>query len=334
MTAYDAMLDAHVRFEVDQLTGDGLEQTVRTEVSALFAWLGEVSLDDLVDSPTVTDAALTWVDAVSSADLLPYVSDVLGSVKASLADSPQTLSDVLSQGDAVRWATSLATMDDARGELIEQVTTSKAYSRLVAHVVYQGIKSYMLTENLLAKKIPGASSLVRFGQRSIGAAAPGLEKNVDRQLIAFVDANIADTIRDSRRFIDSMMDPDVVAEMAADGWTNAADRPMASLADLLTDDELATLADLAWQQWASLRETDLVRQLVADVVDAFFATHGSRPVSELLADIGIDTDVVVEAVLPLALSGVQQAADTGYLQERVRAHLAAFYQSYDGSAPG
>lgn len=330
MTAYDAMLDAHVRFEVDRLTGEGLDQTIRTEVSALFSWLDDVRLDDLVTSEAVTETALTWVDAVSAADLQPLVTEALTALKESLAQAPETVSDVLTEQDAVRWATSLATMDDARGELIEQVTTSKAYSRLVAHVVYQGVKSYMLTENVIAKKIPGASSLVRFGQRSIGAAAPGLEKNVDRQLIAFVDANIADTIGDSRRFIDSMMDPDAVAEMAGEAWTGAADRPVSALADLLTDDELATLADLAWQQWSSLRETDLVRRLIADAVSGFFTTHGSRPVSDLLADLGVDADVVLEAVLPLARSSVEHAADSEYLQERVREHLVAFYESYDG----
>lgn len=330
MTEYDAMLDAHVRFEVDRLTGEGLEASIRTEVEALFSWFDQVTLDELASAEQVTESAFTWIDAVSSADLLPYVEATLASLRASLAASPESVGDVVSQDDAVRWATSLAGMDDARGELLEQVTTSKAYSRLVAHVVYQGIKSYMLTENLLAKKIPGASSLVRFGQRSITAAAPSLEKNVDRQLIAFVDANIADTIRDSRRFIDSMMDPDAVGSMAAEAWTGVADRPVASLADLLTEDEVHTLAHLVWQQWSSLRETDLLRRLVADSVEGFFAAHGHWPVGTLLGDIGIDADVVLTAVLPLAQSSVEAAADAGYLEERVRERLSAFYDSYQG----
>jgi hypothetical protein len=329
VTAYDDMLDAHVRFEVDRLTGEDLETSVRTEVSALFDWLAEVSLDDLATAQDVIDAAFVGIDAVSSADLEPYVTETLVGLKASLASSPDTVADVVNKDDVVRWATSLATMDDARGEIIDQVTTSKAYSRLVAHVVYQGVKSYVLTENALAKKIPGASSLVRLGQRGITAAAPSLEQNVDRQLIAFVDANIADTIRDSRRFIDSMMNPDTVATMAGDAWTGASDRPVASLADLLTDDELQTLSELAWRQWQSLSETDLVRQLIAEAVAGFFAAHGARPVSEVLADLGIDAEVVVQAVLPVALTGVQHAADSGYLEDRVRDRLAAFYESYE-----
>ena len=55
MTEYDEMLDAHVRFEVDRLTGEGLEESVRTEVEALFGWLDQVTLDDLVSAGQVTD---------------------------------------------------------------------------------------------------------------------------------------------------------------------------------------------------------------------------------------------------------------------------------------
>ena len=330
MPAHDAMLDAHVQFEMTRLTGDGLDETVHTEVEALFDWFAGVRLDDLASPEAVTDAALVWVDTVSGPQASAIVVDALVSLKETFAASGETVEDVVSEADAVRWATTLAGMDDARGELIEALTTSKAYSRLVAHVVYQGVKSYLLKENVLAKRIPGASSLVRLGQRGLGAAAPGLEQNVDRQLIAFVDSNIADTIKDSRRFIDSMMNQETIATMTAEGWAVAADRPVASLATVLTDDEIATLVDLVAQQWSSLRDTALVRRVVAESVEAFFARQGARPLADVLADVGVSADVVVESALPVARSAVQHALDTGYLQTRVRTRLAAFYDTYEG----
>ena len=52
------------------------------------------------------------------------------------------------------------------------------------------------------------------GSNSTGlaSAAPGLEGNVDRQLSGFVQANIADTLRESQRFLDGMLDV-VVSEI-------------------------------------------------------------------------------------------------------------------------
>jgi hypothetical protein len=322
------MLEAHVRFELERLTGDGLDETVRTEVEALLGWLDQMSLDDLASAEMVSEAVLAWVDTLSESQLQQHVTDTLLWARESLAQAPESVADVLTREDAARWATALAGMDDARNELLEQITTSKAYSHLVAHVVYRGVKSYLLTENVLAKRIPGASSLVRLGQRGLGAAAPGLEQNVDRQLIAFVDANIADTVRDSRRFIDGMIDEQTVASASGEAWDAAADRPVATAATLLTDDEVGTLAELVGQQWSTLRETDLVRRTISDCITSFFEADGSRPVADLLDEDGVTAQVVTESLLPLARSSVQHAADTGYLEQRVRARLAAFYDGY------
>ena len=329
MPTHEAMLDAHVQFEMARLTGDGLQTTVRDEVGALFTWLGEVTLSELADPQSVTSVAVTSARTITGDEMAQHLCDLFVTARATLGDSAESVSDVLDRDEAGEWARALAGMDAARSALMEQVTTSKAYTRLVAHVVYHGVKSYLLTENVLAKRIPGATSLVRLGQRGIGAAAPNLEKNVDKQLIAFVDANIADTVRDSQRFLDAMLDESLVVSMAEQAWESAADRPIAGAADLVTDDDLATVAGLAWSQWLTLRETDLVADLVGDAVAGFFTEHGDRPVAEVLAELGVDAETVVDAVLPLAVPAAQHAADTGYLQARVRARLQAFYDTYE-----
>lgn len=328
MPADDAMLDAHVQFEMGRLTGDGLEETIRDEVGALMDWLAGVTLAELADPQTVTSVAVTSARTITGDEMAQHLCDLLVTARATLGQSGETVRDVLDRDEATEWARAVAGMDNARNALMEQVTTSKAYTRLVAHVVYHGVKGYLLTENVLAKRIPGASSLVRLGQRGIGAAAPNLEKNVDRQLIAFVDANIADTVRDSQRFLDAMLDEELVVTMAQQAWEGAADRPVAGGADLVSDDDLATIAGLAWSQWLTLRETDLVADLVGDAVAGFFAEHGDRPVADVLAELGVDADTVVDAVLPLAVPAAQHAADSGYLEARVRARLKAFYDSY------
>lgn len=327
MSASESMLEAHVRFEVDRLNQE-LDQTVELEVQALFDWLAGVTLDDIATTEQVVSAAWVWIDAISESDLQPHLTQALVQLKGALADSPATVGDVLSRDDLVRWATTLADMRQARAELLERLTSSKAYSRLVAHVVYHGIKNYLLTENVLARRIPGASSLVRLGQRGLGAAAPGLEQNVDRQLIAFVDASIADTVRESRRFLDTMLDSDTVETMARDAWAAGADKPLAAGADLLSDEELEVVTDLVWSQWQSLRRTDALHRLLAELVEGFLQTHGSRPIADLLADVGVTPDVVTRAVSPLARSSVDRALESGYAEQRIRARLAAFYDSY------
>jgi len=330
VTDLDAMYEAHVQFELDRFSEPGLEAQLRGEVEALFAWLSQVSLAELARPETVVAVAMDAARGLDGPDALALISDGATSVQHTLRESTETVEDVLSRDDAKAWATTLAGLDDARSALMDQVTTSSAYTRLVAHVVYHGIKSYLLKENVLAKRIPGASSLVRLGQRGLGAAAPGLEQNVDRQLIAFVDANIADTVRDSQRFLDEMLDEDLVSSMSDEAWAAAADRPIAAAADLVTEDELSRLTELAWQQWRQLRDTALLERVVAGVVDDYYADHGSTPVADLLAGVGVTAEYATGALLPLAGQAVEHAVTSGYVESRIRERLTAFYESYAG----
>lgn len=322
-----AIYEAHVAFEVDRLRREGLRPLIVEQVGAMFAWLDEMPLRALADPDTVTDVALLVLRGPAGPEVVARVAESLVAGQEAVRASPATVGDLLSKDDAQRWAAALATMDHARSALLEQVTTSRAYTRLVAHVVYQGVKSFVLTENVLAKRIPGASSLVRFGQRSLGSAAPGLEGNIDRQLTAFVDATIADTVRDSRRFLDRMADEQEVGEISDETWGRVADGPVAQAADLLTEDELSTLVALVWGQWLQLRDEPLVEQVVGRAVAAFFDTHGERPCGELLVEIGVTEASVVDALVPLAGPAVEQAWQTGYLEQQVRDRLWAFYST-------
>jgi hypothetical protein len=323
----EAMLEAHVAHEMARLT-DGLARTIEDETAALFTWFDSVTLGEVVDPELAGAAAARAVREVPRDEVEGAVRDALRSLRTAVAGSPEVVGDVISRDDAIRWATEVAAMTDARDELLTQLTSSPAYSRLVAHVVYYGVKSYVLTENVVTKRIPGASSLVRLGQRSLSAAAPGLEQNVDRQLIAFVDATIADTVRESRRFIERMLDEATVSESAAEGWAAVADRPVATAADLLGDDDLTTLSDLAWHQWTELRTTPMVERWVTATVSGYVESNADRPVGELLAEVGVTTAWVADWLTPLAVTAMDSAAVRGYAEQRIRARLAAFYESY------
>lgn len=324
------MFEAHVAFEVARLSGSAAEQTVAAEVGAVFDWLGQVSLSELATPAAVTEVI---VDASRRVEpVFGLLEDILDGVLAGLVDTKETVGDVVSAHDVERWAVALSGMESARSALLESVTSSSVYTRLVAHVVYSGLKSYVLKENVLAKRIPGASSLVRLGQRGLGAAAPGLEQNIDRQLIAFVDANISDTVRDSKRFLDGMLDAELVVEVSQQAWAGAAEGPLAAIPPALDRDELRALLEVVWHQWEQVRGTPVYERLVGDAVSAFFASHGERPVADLLADLGITANAARDWAVALTVPMLEHAVTTGYLEQRVRARLSAFYDSY-GSAP-
>ena len=208
------------------------------------------------------------------------------------------------------------------------------YSRLISNVLYHGIKNFLLTENVLARNIPGASSLVRLGKRSLNAASPKLEGGIDRQLIKFVNANIQDTIAESETFLNTALDPALMRKLGDEAWETNATTAVGDLAVYVDVDSLSAIVAVVEKFWLHYRETPLFTALVAAVVRHFFARYGEQDVRSFLEAMGITEDVARREASALVTPWLEQARDSGYAEQRLRVRLGAFYAQYDAQAEG
>lgn len=330
-----AMLDAHVRFEMERLAGPGLDESVHEEVDALFGWLRSVRLGEIAPAGEAA-AAIGQLAAEASVtdELIGLLGEFVAGIHRVVLEEEGAVEDLLRQEDYDGLVAVLAGMEDARHEILDILTTSEAYTKLVAHVLYHGVKSYVLTENLLARKIPGASRLVRLGQRGLTSAAPKLEAGVDRQLLAFVQANIADTLGESRRYLDEMLDEEVLMSMAQEIWQNDAGRTVASVAVLAEPEQVAELVRQSGSIWEYLRTSGTLQQSVQAGVEHVLRRHSGRSVGEILTGLGVTKEAVATHVLAIIRPGIDHAREAGYLESRIRHRLEAFYSSYEpGTTP-
>ncbi|MGA8047977.1 MAG: hypothetical protein WCA30_17085 [Dermatophilaceae bacterium] len=323
-----ALLEAHVRFELERWSGEGLAAAVREEVDALYAWLGSVRLADLAPAEPVAASIASLVEQVPVTDETAAVlAELVTTTLHALADTDLRVRDLARREDVLAVAGAAARLDRLRAELIGALTASTAYRRLVAHVLYRGVKDYVLTENVLARRIPGASSLVRFGQRGLNTAAPGLEQAVDRQLSAFVEANIAETLRESRRYLEATLDARMVRVLAEEAWGQLAPRRVSDLATLADDEDLERLsAELVALLDHTLRSGRLT-PLVESAVRELLTRHADDRPADLLRDLGLGREEVTEELTRLVTPLMEQPAVQTFVEERVRARLTAFYAS-------
>ncbi len=219
-------------------------------------------------------------------------------------------------------------MSDLRAAITEQITTNEVYASLIAHVLYQGIKNYLQSENVIAKRVPGASALMKMGQNAISTAAPKLEQAVDRQLTAFVNSNISDSIRDSKHYLDKVLDDELIAAVAGEVWDSNAKTSISEFVALVPADAVDEFISAGATAWEHLRETKLFASLAKSAIAGFFAEYGDEPVGSLLSRAGISAEVITPLAIEIATPVAQKALDDGYLEERIRAHLAAFYDQY------
>ena len=321
-----ALLDAHVEFELRRWQGEALQSLIAEEVEALYAWLATVRLNEVVQPAQVVAFIRRIVIE------LPIPPEIIDSIRESVQVVFELLREDTTPIEAVapralydRVADSVIGMEALRREVTHQVVTSPVYTTLLSNVLYQGIKGYVLSENAISRKIPGASSLVRFGQSALSSAAPQLEKAIDRQLTSFIHDNLQEIVAESERFLNSALNEKALREVADDLWTTNAQTTMATLAGYtdaaLTDAAVALVRDF----WLHFRQTPLFLEIVEQIVRNIFLRHGKKPVASLLAELGVTPSLITDEVYAFGAPAASTALQSGYLEQRIRARLAAFY---------
>lgn len=325
------MLEAHVRFELDRWSDDGLRAAIADEVADVLAELGDVAVGELVDLVQLREVLARAVTQVPLTEALgELIVDVVGAVHQHLLTHPSLLAHLVEPSRYDQVVEVLVGMRELRAEIIDQITTSSVYSQLMAHVLYHGIKNYLVTQNLLTRKIPGASSMLRFGQSAMNAAAPSLERAVDRQLAAFIAGNVAETVRGSSDFLLQVMDDDMIRAVGAEVWATNSPRSVSELVALLSQPSAAESVHAARELWEGLRSAAVVSEVVTAAVDGFLDVHGQRSLADLLDELGLTGDVLADQLGEVLAPVVRGLRERGVLERRIRTRLAAFYSTWTG----
>ena len=326
------ILDAHVQFELDRWSGTGLKRSLTEEVDALFAWLGTVRVAEVLMPAQVSDG-LARAARAQPAELVRTIDQGARTVHDTLERDESTLAELLPRERFDQLAGAIIGLEEIRRTVIAQIMGSSVYTQLVAHELYHGIKNYILKENVLARRVPGASSLLRFGQSALGSATPSLERSIDRQLESFINANVQETVRDSQDHLDTTLDTDVLWSAAEEFWSAHADEQVATGARRLSSSSLDELLAAVRDVWASFCQTPFFDRIVQLLVADFFQEHGDQNVDVLLADLGITSDAVARELTQALAPVLDKARDSGYLESRIRSRLDAFYSTYFPARP-
>lgn len=334
MKKSDPMLEAHVQFELKRWQARSLKKTVREEVGAALDWLAEVKLNEIASAEFVMD----WVQRnVVDRPITPEVTDLIRrNVQATyefLDTDATTVEEVVPRELYDRVIEVVIDLQALRRHVTHQLVTSSVYSMLIANVLYQGIKGFILTENVFARKIPGASSLVRLGQNALNAAAPKLEKGIDEQLVRFINSNIHQTVTDSEKFLDKSLDPKMIRKLADEAWDNNAQERMADLTEYVDAGSVEVVTGIVQDFWLHYRDTAFFWTLVQELVDSFFARYGDRDIRSILADMGLDEATLVQEATLIVTPVVEKALASGYLEQRIRRRLSPFYASQRAATP-
>lgn len=325
--ALQELLEAHVAFESEQWRGQALVKHVDEQARALWGWLDTVSLNQIIKVEQAQEVARRQL---LESSLPGAPSEAMTELVRQILHLPlhneTRLHEVLDQTLYEEGVELAASMEQARTALIRGISDNPVYAALASELIYNGIRDYLSSDQTLFKRVPGLSSLFNAGADVINRNAPGLEAEVEKRVRAYIENNLAQTLRNSEQVLLEMLTADRIRALGGQVWNMIANRSLA-VDEALNNDDVDALVSYGHRLWCQLRETEYMAELVDASMARLFDIYGDKNITQLFEGFGLDEDTFTEQMTTL-LPPLFEAADTsGHLEAVIRRRLESFYES-------
>jgi hypothetical protein len=322
------LYEAHVQSLLKDLQGDALLTRLSEEVSAFYEWSKNVSVVGVLPKQWVIDRVIRAVQAfpLSEQQQALIVDGVEAAITAEI-NKENSLGSVVSREQYDRIVTNIAEHQKLREDFIRGSLSSPVYGSLISDVLYHGIKDYVLSENPLARKIPGVASLVKMGKASMNKAMPKLESFAETTVKNYISGNIHRTIKISEKFLIKYLDAKNINEIAGYVWDKFEGKQFSFLSEYVRREEIAESVSLGFTLAQELRDMEYLKVLITSIVDAMYEIHGDKSVYDILGRLDITEDYVTGLLKEAAPAYLKQSNLPSYLEQRIRKHLGRFYSS-------
>ncbi|WP_410209150.1 hypothetical protein [Aquirhabdus sp.] len=322
----EALLNAHVEHTIAQLQNFDV---IRAEVAALFEQLLETPLSTLVPLDIIQRIAKERVlDIAPSNQLRTEIANIVKDALKNPEGKNTLISDLVPDATAEVVINLIANETDKRNQLIHQIFSNPATGEILSTTISHAIKDYM-ENNVVTKKIPGASSLMKLGK---GVLERATDSNLDDALQNYLSRNIRNIMSISEKKTKEQLGSKQVHRIAAEVWSTIKTKP-ASIAGKFVDDQTVDAAShLIVVIWNHIRTGKYVQSIVAEGTAGWYARNSNRSIVELLSDVNVTPDFIVAELEPSLKTTIKHLADNGYLKTRIEPLLRLFYASTEAHA--
>ncbi len=323
-----ALLEQHVKYEMAALRGAKLRKFIEQEVHDLFQHADTVTLNRLASVDQVMGVIHRIVMNMElDAGIPQLAAEMATEVLNAPVQKTTTLSEILSREQATGFLEEALEWRQQRERVISEIMAHPVYQELVSSVVYAGLVNYLYEDNLITRSVPGVGSMMKFGKRMANKAVPGLDETMERRIKAWLSDSLPGLIVRSEQFLHKALTDDELRDSVMAAWVSVEDSTIADLHEGLGDIQLQEFVVLGYEFWLQFRTTPYFEGCARAVVEHLFLKYGSRPVIELLNDVGVTEDVVITEVITFVLPIIEVLREQGYLEALVRRRLSGFYKS-------
>ena len=324
----EQLLEQHIEFELEALTGKDLQPTLRSEVGRWFELAEETPLNQFVTQRRcVASFKRLLVKAeipASAAELgISFMVRFAQQVEAAGID----VQAVIGRDRFVELVELAASLNEPRRRLFKELFNHPLYGELISSLIYQALVNYLVEDNLISQKVPGVGSMLKLGRKAATRAVPGLDATLERQLNGYIKRYLPSLIKSSERFVERIVSDEALANRISAAWPEFASRQFADMGHGLDPADAERFGAWGRRYWDELRRSEHFTAMGEKLIGHLFEHYGNEPVSVLLDDLGITRSMVSQEVLAFVPPLLKRLRMTGYLAELLRRRLGPFYES-------
>lgn len=322
-----ALLEAHTRHVMNRLSGPALIELLEAETAISWGWMAARPVRTIFDEVQVRDFLLRNVFEMTPGErLLTQIGTIATRALKSPLNSQARLEELLNATEYDHIVDRLIGLEEARRDIIRAVMQNPAVTQLISDLVYNGVKNYLVEDGGLAKKVPGMSSLMKIG-KGVMDRMGSLDAALEGALKSYVKRNTRATMELSERLVAHALETSKLKAMSRHFWQQIKTMPLDHATRHVREADVKDVVVIGNTLWNHFRQTTHARELLNELVHAWFGQWGDEPVSTVLESLGLDTPRLQHEIKTLLTPIVIELEKSGHLEARVRAHLEVFYSS-------
>lgn len=316
-----ALRDAHKAHLCQQLQNPDHWQAIMAQASAC---LGDTPLGKLVDSDSLCQVVEQWVlEANSAQGLQDVIVQTTEAVLKAAENDDATVGELLSEAHFEAVLEKSLQLKSLREKAIHAGLNHPLVSEMVSEMLYTGIKNFLLEENALAK-LPGVSSVMKMGRKSVvGKAMGGMEESIR----GYLQKNIRETLKTGEQWLNKQLTNERIEQLARDGYRRVAPLKPANYLSQIPNGTVKDLVEQGCQIGDESARLEYTRNLISVGIKAAVDALCDKSLSDILSGMQISEERIREFTTPALARGATVLVEQGALEPFIAWSLDDFYGS-------
>ncbi|MBP7178748.1 MAG: hypothetical protein KBD35_05855 [Moraxellaceae bacterium] len=327
-----ALLEAHTRHMLNNLGGPGLGALFDEETAALCNWLNILPVSKVTDVVRVRDFLLRNVFEITPSEtLLTQIGTLATVALTNPLNKTTALEELLNAREYDLIVDRVIALEELRHQIVHAVLQNPSVVQLISDLIYHGVKSYLVDENALTKKVPGMSSLMKMGKGMMERMG-SLDAALENTLKSYIKRNTRATMDLAERLVQHAMETPKLKSVSREFWQQIKGEKLDRVTQYIKADDVDDVVRIGATLWNHFRTTPYARDTLNDLVHTWFERWGNQTVMQVLVDIGLTPERLQVEVRQFGEPLVAELIASGHLEARIRVHLETFYASPEATA--